>query len=91
MTAQPRISDFWLDPSRTIERDDLWADEARVTYRYGVARVAGRLTVFRFRSGADRDLWVAQGEGKREKLPWSHKLVQEAKAADDWPDEDEEG
>lgn len=100
MTTQPRISDFWLDPTRTIDRPDVWEDDwdddvpvgpdRSRFHAYAMERIDGLVTVHRFIGPFDRSIWVAEGNGTRESLPAKHPLVRQAKKADDWPDEDDE-
>lgn len=91
MTTQPRISDFWLDPTRTIDRPDVWEEdegERSHFHSYAMERTLGLVTVHRFRGPFKRAKWVAESESTREMLPAKHPLVKSAKKADDWPDED---
>lgn len=78
MTTQLRISDFWLDPTRTLPH--------RNVDRYFYA--TDGWAVYRFRVRSDRERWVEQDVG-RKRLGSEDALVRAAKARDVWPDEED--
>lgn len=81
-----RISDFWLRGGMLEHPAEF--DRTRRPYMYAVEYTQTGPIVYRFPSGSARGLWVAQAHaGDRESLPASHKLVQQAKARDLWPDD----
>jgi hypothetical protein len=78
----PRISPFWLDPTRTLPHRNVGRPVDRFYYAADCDA-----TVYRFRCRSDRERWVRQGAGRRRLLS-EDALVKRAKDRDVWPDED---
>jgi hypothetical protein len=75
----PRVSPFWLDPTRTLPHRNVGRHFDRYFY------ATDGTTVYRFRVRAERERWV-QGAGRR-RLGSEDAVVRAAKVDGGWEEE----